>query len=471
MLLPKAFPDELFFSRIIRFATISGLKGKEFNKIYLAEERASIHPFLTSNLKKLSALTDDEPYEILFGQTLAPIYIFYLPKHSNNIIKFMLSNDSARSIRESQLPSFGAGSSLCLKWCQECACSDINQYGVAYWHRSHQIPGVSSCGIHPVLLERIDLHNRQRISLGMLPSVTCRAKEASSVEYKVGKFGYDLLRKIKWPIPLIDISSRYRYKLQSMGLVTNSGRIRRLKLMQNFYVFSQNYRPFHNSSLPKSSEDFRYISQLLVPGENHNPFQHIFFSSWLFSTFQQLLEDHNSVEFEFKTRKKEFAKRTKRRERKCVELLRSRSLNETSKITGRSRTYLKRLAALHNIPLNLKPRKISKACIDEIIRLGYTRMNRHRIATICKIGVGSVEQIISTHPELVTYRKRCHMESMRRRYRLKILKYYKLHPKAIRKDIKFHCNKAFYWLYLYDREWLEVALPKPLKAKGRYPKK
>lgn len=93
-----------------------------------------------------------------------------------------------------------------------------------------------------------------------------------------------------------------------------------------------------------------------------------------------------------------------------------------------------------------------------IIGLAYAGMHRKAISERCGIGIGSVEQVISSQPGLVEHRKRCHWESKRRRCRLEIAKYLKSHPGALRRDCKAQCNAAFFgyistilsgWIPLY----------------------
>jgi len=40
------------------------------------------------------------------------------------------------------------------RWCAECAADDISLYGVTYYHRDHQVPGVKCCHKHQVPLIR-----------------------------------------------------------------------------------------------------------------------------------------------------------------------------------------------------------------------------------------------------------------------------------------------------------------------------
>lgn len=109
---------------------------------------------------------------------------------------------------------------------------------------------------------------------------------------------------------------------------------------------------------------------------------------------------------------------------------------------------------------------LSSKLQQKIIHLARAGIHREAISKRCGIGIGSVEQVISSEPGLVARRKRCHWESKRRRCRLSIARYQQRHPNAIRRDVKTACNSAFFWLYQYDRDWLNSILPKASKPIG-----
>ncbi len=130
-----------------------------------------------------------------------------------------------------------------------------------------------------------------------------------------------------------------------------------------------------------------------------------------------------------------------------------------SRLTGKSRCFIKALALRLNIPVNLKPKQITQSMKVKIMCLAKKGFHRKVIAARVGLSVGSVEQQISTSPELVQWRKQCRHESKRRRYKDQITRYIKFKPGAIRQQIKASCNAAFFWLYAYEKEWLETYLP------------
>lgn len=467
MHLPDCLPDELLYSRLIRHVTIKGEEGHIFVRGIFGSSRISVHPFLTSNIEVLGNFFNENSETLLFQQTLAPIFMFYLPKHAEKIAKFLLEGWANRALRESQLASFGCGHSLLLKYCPLCVFHDLDCYGVAYWHRAHQVPGLTSCSIHPVHLKILKLNMRQRIVTGLLPFFEPKFTPASEVEFQVAKFSSELLLKLGSDFRCIDISKLYREHLAMRGFITRNGSIRRIEVMKQFSFFISGYDSNEEKLLPRNSLDYRYFSQLLESNGSHHPFRHLLFSYWLFRESEKLfIMTHISVEKKFSTNVSEM---TLNIEQKCLQLLEDkRSLNEIYKITGKSRCYLKRLGLLNNIAMNLSPKNMTNECHKRIIEMAYSGFHLIKISEICNVGIGLVEQIISSQPGLVLHRKKCHFESKRRRYRVEIIRFIRKYPNALQRDIRIHCNKHFFWIYNNDHDWMISMLPKPSKPRGRY---
>lgn len=469
MKLPASLPDELLLSRLIRYVTVSGENGNSFTYRVFGSRKISLHPFLTAGIGKLAAATHEDPEVIFFKETLAPLFQFFLPSRASSLMRFMHAADGARALRESQLPSFASGRSLCLKSCSICARLDLGHHGVAYWHRIHQVPGVTACAIHAVLLDRVELPGRQRIIAGLLPNFSDQSQSAVFVECRVARFAAELLHRTSGGIIKLDVASVYRSRLRELGFTAASGRVRRKSLMEEFNAGVRNYRAGPDTPLPRHIHDYRYLSQLLEPGTSHHPFRHILIASWMFHDAEHMIQaskhsTDGSVQCSLKQKKPV--------EQQCIHLLRQQhSLEEISRITGKSRCYLKRIGSLNGIVLKTKPRKLLEECKKRILRLAKAGMHRQAIASLCGIGVGSVEQTISSHPGLVQHRKLRHLESKRRRCRCEILRFIRHYPESLRRDIKAQCSSAFFWLYHYDADWLNSILPKPAKPCGRYGRK
>ncbi|WP_220149706.1 Mu transposase C-terminal domain-containing protein [Psychromonas sp. B3M02] len=132
-------------------------------------------------------------------------------------------------------------------------------------------------------------------------------------------------------------------------------------------------------------------------------------------------------------------------EKHCCELLRQgNSMIEVSRLTGKSRCYIKHLALRKKIPVNLKPRVLTEELKAKIAKMAHKGFHRYAIAKKYNVSAGSVEMVISTTLGLVQRRQRCKEESMCRRYKTKIMRFRMTFSEALRKHIKIECSDAFF---------------------------
>ena len=80
---------------------------------------------------------------------MAPFYLpFMSSEKARELVRNMKMGDTARI----RTPAMSCTSQLCLhnvlKQCQACVEDDDATHYMAYWHRSHQLPGVWCCSIH-----------------------------------------------------------------------------------------------------------------------------------------------------------------------------------------------------------------------------------------------------------------------------------------------------------------------------------
>ncbi|WP_336511217.1 TniQ family protein, partial [Vibrio anguillarum] len=68
---------------------------------------------------------------------------------------------------------------LTLKMCPVCVQEDIRQFGVAYWHRVHQIPAIESCCEHQQQLVDVRLPKRLKLAVGYPSSFETKSQESS----------------------------------------------------------------------------------------------------------------------------------------------------------------------------------------------------------------------------------------------------------------------------------------------------
>lgn len=453
MRLPEALPDELLFSRMIRYCRVDAVPISEFLERVYGDNRASINPILTSGLNSLSSLYCESKNDLLMEQTLAPLFIHYYPQYKTKLSEAMSDIDNYTAIRISQLSCVREHSQLTLKMCPACVQEDIRQFGVAYWHRAHQIPAIESCYKHQHQLVHVCLPKRLKLAVGYPSSFETEYEESSDESFRLARFSRKVLLEQSKYVSNFR-SGSYSEKLSNLGYVTKSGRIRRIKLLSDFYAFTSRLHYLSSNVLPSSESDFKYITNLLYNQYSQHIFKYLIFEYWLSKQRRiginpQILSG-NSVD------------NSPNVEQECLALLKQGlSISSISKQTGKSRTYVNSVAYAHGMANLFAPTKLKSSVRERVIALARKGFHRSEIARRLSVSTGSVEMLISSVTGLVEWRKRCKHESKRRRYKCLILRYRHNNPLRIRKEIKRDCNAAFYWLYLHEPQWLESILPKP----------
>jgi hypothetical protein len=457
MRLPTTLPDETLFSRLIRHLTICGISEKAYLKLFFQKSRISIHPYLTIGIFKASQISEENELQVFNEQTLGRLFSYFLPHRAADIFLALHSNDGNTAFRACQLVNVKESELLSIKYCPICAERDVKQYGVSYWHRVHQIPGIEACPYHQVILIHQTLPHRPQIRSGLLPNIGMLATPCSLFSFNFAQYAQKLLVSITNTQDSFDLNSLIN-RLGNLGYITRNNRFRRKKLTSDLFRFASNLKHISPELLPHSERDYKYLSYLLSGKVSQHPFKYLLVGFWL-----------NSIQHcEHKKEEKVYEDRPLKLDTsvsdKCATLLtQGKSMSEITRQTGKSQCYLKLLSSQRHIPINTKPSILSYQFKEGIIAMADKGFHRNTIAKRFKISTGSVEQTISSVEGLVQKRKRYKFESKRRKYKVQIIRAVQLNPNAIKQEIKQLCYAAFHWLYLHEKEWLNKTLPNPIK--------
>ncbi|CAH9055550.1 hypothetical protein PSECIP111854_01601 [Pseudoalteromonas sp. CIP111854] len=461
MQLPTSLPDETLFSRYVRHMTMLGMNGEDYLKALLKKPRASIHPYLTIGITKAAQISSNTVSTIYREQTLGRLFSYFLPQQSQPIFKTLLSNSGNAAIRACQLVTFKESEELSLKYCPHCAREDIKKHGVAYWHRMHQVPGIEACHLHGFWLIHEDLPERPHVKFLLLPKHAQESEPCSDLSCEFAKFTESLLNKISRTNKIFDQNTIIEH-LKKHNFMAGDKRFKRKELSSDLFHFAQKLEHISPCLLPYSETDYRYCSYLLSGDVSQHPFKYLLVSFWMEYRSNNASEARPVAYDDKPVTNKEDCSTL------CIRLLKQReSLAEVSRITGKSRCYIKALAMKNNISVELKPKVITESLICAVLKMAYKGFHRKVMATQFQISTGSVEQIISSEEGLVEKRKQFKYQSKRRKYKATILRAIRDNPSAIKQEIKKHCYAAFHWLYAHERYWLNSTLPSPTKPKVR----
>lgn len=148
---PAAYPDETLHSLLSRYVRLSGLGS--WSAVFDAAtgdgsfaRDLSLPCHLGELLRALPAGVDLDQNTIIARHTLLPYYQPFLTEiqlsdaqtqmvnHGGNGLKIRLGLIASRLENTSRT-----------RFCPICVCKDLKQYGTAYWHRVHQLPGIWIC--------------------------------------------------------------------------------------------------------------------------------------------------------------------------------------------------------------------------------------------------------------------------------------------------------------------------------------
>ncbi|WP_338294511.1 TnsD family Tn7-like transposition protein [Planctobacterium marinum] len=458
--LPKAMPGESLFSRYIRHLKLTGLCKDQYCIKQFGRPRLSIHPFITAGVRHAASEDPDKETLIFNTQTLGGLFCFFMPNQTEVIKQALLATDTATAIRACRLVNYTIQSGSNAKYCPLCANEDAFNFGFSYWHLEHQIPGVNCCSKHGVQLIQSLLPERPHIDGDFLPPVKKLSATSHPDELMFARSTVNFLNDLQYK-PEGYKQDELIIRLAKAGYIGSGGRVRRRELISDLMGLTKSFSQPSRPMLPKHSEDFGYIRSIMKNGNAQHPFKYLLLE-YLLSTRANVSSGN------YVSKADSPDKDHKQLTETCIQLLnQSYSLAEVSRLTGKSRTFLKMLAAKENIQLNLSPKKITKSLINKVIRIAWMGFHRNAIASTFQISNGSVEQIISSVNGLVEHRKKCRFESKRRRYRAEILRalsgYVYISPS--KEQIKKAHYAAFHWLYRNDKTWLNNHLPKPQKPK------
>ena len=249
---PVSMPDEMLHSRITRYHYLSGNRtpAETYRDLFASK------PFCIGGIvpRQIERLADRLPgqsesnlTELIRNNTTFPAYRPFLGvKQGPEDNIGPLGYDGVVRVPRREESTHGRA-----KLCPACVREDLIDRGSAYWHRSHQIPGVGVCWRHGDAL----IHACPKCShpfyrkLKLLPNLTepCACgwsplnettnHKGSSLEKKVALFAHDLLQRNLPPIGSTVLSSCYVRQCKKRGFIfgNNAGIAKLFSSIQSAY--------------------------------------------------------------------------------------------------------------------------------------------------------------------------------------------------------------------------------------------
>lgn len=424
--------------------------------------------------------------------TNLPYFVCFRPlDHQTAALSLMSSDAHGRFKFRLGLPAGPARGRFPLRACGRCMHGDDQSYGVAYWHRRHQLPGVLVCQTHgePLLESQLRVDRRRR-SMFVLPGDDAVFESAptydseESVLHRLATLSADLLDHA----PTFEYSSdqmraTYIHALKDRGMVTKNGLVRArefLNWIRTSYASIARYPPYDRIFAAEHEEGL--LRLVRKPRSDLDTLYHAVLIDALFGSWKLFCKTYaweealhsSSVETGAFSRKSvlpldiglaEFATQAIDGKRSFSTFCREMGLD--------FHTATRRLAAIGKVTIERRPKVLTRDLRISIVLALREGLPQREVARRFGLSRATVDRVCVETPELHEEWQRARFTRKRDAERERLQNYLILHPSATRTTARLNLASGYKWLQRHDKQWLESQLreaprtTKPITKKSR----
>lgn len=252
---PSAWPDETLYSRLARYHRLSGHTDDrttlgELIGLHTHVITSHLPSLLTALVARLPGSAKSSVEELIKSSTIFPYFQAFLPsQRSMRAIEAMSSLSTSGLKMMLGLVASRLGGHNVFRFCRSCALRDRDLFGQAYWHRTHQLPGVWVCPTHSEPMYELDGSvvqlKRHKLFLPDDEYVGPNARqlrlspnEAEAV-LRVSVLSMDVLMGNRaWDVH--NLRDMHRENAMRSNLIRTNGRIRIAELAKMLHRYSSN---------------------------------------------------------------------------------------------------------------------------------------------------------------------------------------------------------------------------------------
>ncbi|MFT4453410.1 TnsD family Tn7-like transposition protein [Pseudomonas sp. RTCS2] len=441
----KWLPDETFYSLCCRQHAYLGNVCSSATTSWLfgtCKNYSHDFPYNLSALNTLMIETCGSPGTIICEHTIVPFFLAFQSPHNVLATYEALSGPRLGSLKyRLGLLTGRFGAEHPLKACPSCMVNDRLLYGVAYWHLSHQYPGIILCPMHGEYLRESTLNRhwsgwfewvlpREEHLLPPLPSSTSAVDQI--ILKKIAEAIKDLAaygtRRVFSPDAVRGV---YRAALLAYGGLDSAA----CSLLA-YTTRLQAYRPY--GCLPSDSKmASAFLSTLIRSRETRcHPLKHLTVIAWLFDSLQHFTCLHDQLIVQ--------------------------ELQTCDNLQGNSSEIV--CTNIIFAPPNgrvkgpKRPKTIKPALRTEILLRLSNGVCKSSLCEEFHITISTVNKLLRAEPLVYDAWKLCTSGHKKFKRRLDWEKTVKLHPEESAKQIRDRISAIYGWLYRNDRQWLNNKL-------------
>ena len=475
-------PDETLFSLVSRHHALSGALHPWItcDRFFGHRRRGSAHDF-PSRLDEFASRTGfafGDGEQLVLRGTLIP---FFLPWRD-----LRLGDEAVAALRGDQIgllkfalglltSRFGAQHPL--KACEICIAQDRRKFGVAYWHRAHQWPGVWICPCHAIpLLASSQKRNGQYRYAFLLPSILELQRAESAWRVEIASSA-ELLKRLSGVAAMVlgasglapgvlndpsVLAATYRHRMVEIGWLRTVERLDWRTLTQKLSAHLDTMACLPEFARLRASRDAlrTHLALLLYGKSQSHPLRHLLLIAELFPNWNAFLASRIQVEsgcgsIEYESQSVERVDPMSSAKPHVAVDVSARELARRHQVDVHTAMAWRASAGLSAIrrPKVLKPPVLQRliACLRE-------GRPKNEAAAMAGISITSVTRILRTEPGLQASWHQQRAEGRQKEHREVWSQLLRQQPGSVLRLLRLQAPAAYMWLYRNDRQWLEALM-------------
>lgn len=311
---PTLYKDELLYSAIARYHIRTGNISPKatLDELYNSKTVSAVVE-LPSNIDNL---IDNMPinnkytaHEFIYNHTMFPFYtVFLSPERKEVVYNLMKGKNGGDIYNRVGLMATSISSNKYFKFCTECVKEDKLRYGELYWHRIHQIPGISICSKHkiPLLDSKVLIHSENKHEYIYATEENCLSNEVNNpttlkekeMMFRLNKVMNSkeylnklcilnrnvelLLNRQYRNRPSLWFWSNYNNKLRELEFANVNGKVKQEKLISNFTEYYGEDLLYILQSVVNPNNESNWLSQIVRKHrKTFHPIRHLLLMQFL----------------------------------------------------------------------------------------------------------------------------------------------------------------------------------------------
>ena len=489
---PVLLNDETLYAlggRIHRWSGRSN--GTQTSMLLFGTAHAGLNQDFPAGLAEFCRRTDGaygDPGALAMEATTLPYYLRFHGNPRRRRALETISSPSAERLKfELGLPASLGGSRVPLRACPECVSADRRDFGIAYWHRAHHLPGAYMCATH----DRVRLRQSYFRIDGCGKSVFVLPDDKGlfgvSQEVDVDAAGQVLLqqmttlaesalhRDLPRPFSPQRMLDAYRHGLKDQGLLTRGGFVRAGEFLDK--IERRYQRIFHLAPYSVILSKIHLEGMLRLvrkPRTEFHTAEHLQLIHFLFGSWEAFCEvyaweseiasgEESSDSDPILPRKEAYDPRVLQ----VAALMNNDGLSlaaasaQVGLDIGTAMRQIEKYSLAH---IQHRPKVVTADIRNAIIDGLLDGYSQRALMKQFQLSRATIDRIC--HSSLVIQKAWKTATTKRRRgaERQKLISFLEANPLATRADWRATPGSGFSWLKRYDREWVNH------KFSGRMPK-